>query len=46
MASKNKGGRELRKPKRDHNKRVKGQTPAPVARTVEESRPGRTQGKP
>jgi superfamily II DNA/RNA helicase len=30
MASKNKGGREARKPKQDRNKKVKGQTPAPT----------------
>jgi hypothetical protein len=46
MAGKNKGGREARKPKQDHNKRVKGQTPSPVARAVEGSRPERTAGKP
>lgn len=27
MAGKNKGGRETRKPKADHNKKTKGQTP-------------------
>jgi hypothetical protein len=28
MAGKDKGGRETRKPKQDHNKKVSGQTPA------------------
>ncbi|MDQ1688333.1 MAG: hypothetical protein QOK42_1308 [Frankiaceae bacterium] len=28
MASKNKGGRETKKPKADSNKKVKGQTPS------------------
>ncbi len=31
MASKNKGGREARKPKADHNKKAKGQTTARIA---------------
>jgi hypothetical protein len=35
MASKNKSGREARKPKQDQNKRVKGQTPSPVSHAVE-----------
>jgi hypothetical protein len=30
MSSKNKGGREVRKPKQDQNKKAKGQTPAPT----------------
>jgi hypothetical protein len=30
MASKNKGGREARKPKADKNKKSKGQTPSTV----------------
>lgn len=30
MGAKNKGGREARKPKSDHNKKVKGQTPPPT----------------
>lgn len=46
MSGKNKGGRELRKPKQDHNKRVKGQTPSPVARAVEGAQPDRTPRKP
>jgi len=28
--SKNKGGREAKKPKQEHNKKQKGQTPQPV----------------
>lgn len=28
MSGKNKGGRETRKPKQEHNKKVKGQTPS------------------
>ena len=32
--SKDKGGRETRKPKADSNKKVKGQTPAPSALTA------------
>lgn len=35
MASKNKSGRETRKPKQDQNKRVKGQTPSPVSHAIE-----------
>lgn len=31
MASKNKGGRETRKPKQDQNKKTKGQTPVPTS---------------
>ncbi len=31
MASKNKGGREVRKPKADRNKKTKGQTPPSAA---------------
>jgi hypothetical protein len=38
MASKNKSGRETRKPKQEQNKRVKGQTPSPVNQTLEASR--------
>jgi hypothetical protein len=38
MASKNKSGRETRKPKQDQNKRVKGQTPSPVNQAVESAR--------
>ena len=36
MGGKNKGGRETRKPKQEHNKKAKGQTPSPgtVAGTV------------
>jgi hypothetical protein len=45
MAGKNKGGREVRKPKQEHNKPVKGQTPTPIARAVEGARPNRTPGK-
>jgi hypothetical protein len=29
MSGKNKGGREVRKPKQDQNKKQKGQTPSP-----------------
>ena len=29
MSSKNKGGRETRKPKQEQNKKTKGQTPSP-----------------
>lgn len=29
MSGKNKGGRETRKPKQEHNKKSKGQTPSP-----------------
>ena len=42
MASKNKGGREARKPKQAQNKKAKGQTPPPsgtVAAVVPASRP-------
>jgi hypothetical protein len=46
MAGKNKGGREARKPKQDQNKRVKGQTPSPVAQSVESARERRPQPKP
>ena len=35
MAGKNKGGREARKEKADKNKKVKGQTPAPVNGAVD-----------
>ncbi len=35
MASKNKGGREARKPKQDKNKKAAGQTPAPRSSAVE-----------
>ena len=45
MASKNKGGRETRKPKQDQNKRVKGQTPSPVSQALDSARPARVQGK-
>jgi hypothetical protein len=38
MASKNKSGRETRKPKQEQNKRVKGQTPSPVSQAVETTR--------
>jgi len=38
MASKNKSGRETRKPKQEQNKRVKGQTPSPVHQAVEATR--------
>lgn len=31
MSGKNKGGREARKPKQEHNKKAKGQTPSPTA---------------
>lgn len=33
MGSKNKGGREVRKPKQDQNKKPKGQTPPPGGAT-------------
>lgn len=39
MGSKNKGGREARKPKQDKNKKAKGQTPPPP-RTVATVVPG------
>lgn len=45
MAGKNKGGREARKPKQEHNKKVKGQTPSPVQQAVESVRPTRPQAK-
>lgn len=45
MASKNKGGRETRKPKQEQNKRVKGQTPSPVNQAVEETRTKHAQTK-
>ncbi|MGB8650379.1 MAG: hypothetical protein WCD35_06920 [Mycobacteriales bacterium] len=35
MSSKNKGGREARKPKQEHNKKTSGQTPSPVAATFD-----------
>ena len=35
MASKNKGGREARKPKQDKNKKVTGQTPPPRSSAVD-----------
>jgi hypothetical protein len=35
MASKNKGGREARKPKQEQNKKQKGQTPSQVAAAVD-----------
>lgn len=43
MSSKNKGGRETRKPKQEHNKKAKGQTPSPgtVAGAVQPARPQR-----
>ena len=34
MAGKEKGGREVRKPKADKNKKASGQTPAPVDRVL------------
>lgn len=43
MASKNKGGRETRKPKQEQNKKVKGQTPSPsgsVHAATESKAPG------
>jgi len=45
MAGKNKGGREARKPKQEHNKPVKGQTPSPVSQSIDSLRPNRPQGK-
>lgn len=30
MSGKNKGGREARKPKKEQNKKIKGQTPPPA----------------
>jgi hypothetical protein len=38
MASKNKSGRETRKPKQDQNKKVKGQTPSPVNQALDSAR--------
>lgn len=35
MAGKNKGGREMRKPKQDKNKKPAGQTPAPRSSAVD-----------
>ena len=35
MAGKNKGGREMRKPKQDKNKKAVGQTPAPRPSAVD-----------
>jgi len=35
MASKDKGGREARKPKQDKNKKQSGQTPAPRPPSVD-----------
>ncbi|HUR50858.1 MAG TPA: hypothetical protein VMZ11_01925 [Mycobacteriales bacterium] len=32
LAGKNKGGREARKPKQDHNKKTTGQTPSQVSK--------------
>ena len=43
--SKNKGGRETRKPKQDQNKRVKGQTPSPVNQAIEAIRTKHAQTK-
>ncbi len=34
MAGKEKGGREVRKPKAEKNKKATGQTPAPVERAL------------
>ena len=45
MAGKNKGGREARKPKQEHNKKVKGQTPSPVNQAMEAVRSKRPQAK-
>jgi hypothetical protein len=45
MAGKNKGGREARKPKQEHNKKVKGQTPNPIASAVHPAEAKRTSGK-
>jgi len=45
MASKNKSGRETRKPKQDQNKRPKGQTPSPVNQAVESARGGHSPAK-
>jgi len=45
MASKNKSGRETRKPKQEKNKRVKGQTPSPVNQAVEATRSKQPQPK-
>lgn len=39
MAGKEKGGREARKPKAEKNKKVKGQTPAPVERALAAGKP-------
>jgi hypothetical protein len=35
MASKNKGGREVRKPKQEQNKKQKGQVPPPAVPALE-----------
>lgn len=37
--SKDKGGRETKKPKAESNKKVKGQTPAPVNAALDAIRP-------
>jgi hypothetical protein len=34
MSNKNKGGREVRKPKAESNKKVSGQTPGPTAPAI------------
>ena len=43
MGGKNKGGRETRKPKQEHNKKQKGQTPPAggVEATLKQPRTGR-----
>lgn len=38
--SKDKGGRETKKPKSDANKKVKGQTPPPASAALDAIRPG------
>ena len=44
MGGKNKGGREVRKPKQEQSKKVKGQTPPPRAvEAVVQPPPRRTQ---
>jgi hypothetical protein len=39
MHNKNKAGREVRKPKAEHNKKAKGQTPSPVVHALEAAHP-------
>ena len=46
MSSKNKGGREARKPKQEKNKKVKGQTPEPGGVAAAMPPQGRAQRQP